>query len=333
VPGDSCYLLRVLTRVVDRTGHVWAELSWTGDRLERLVCGDLVVDGEVIDDPLLGPCHRAGATVMTALDWARPTTIPAIAAPGKLPPGTGGVALDVIARLARDAGVEALRYAGPYPTSALWRSLQRSFRSSASEDDFTASLLDRMAQASRDELPIDFQPAPHDRVWLGHGDHAELRDGLERVVLGGVVYERDGSPARLVEGRAEVWFGDRPWAHVATLSSEGALIEGPHPLPACTSDVVGKAFPPPLRHAIAELVAEAVPALLADDARRLTRERDLRWADLGARAAAATADAFVIHAAIWERIAPLGLARVALAIAEAVTPVVTHAVIAQLMPA
>lgn len=309
---------------------MWAELSWREGRLERLVADHLVVDGEVIDDPLLGPCHRAGDTVISALDWARPTTIPVIAAPGALPSGSGGIVLDVIARLARDAGVRSLRYAGPYPTPALWRSLQRSFRSTATEAEFTANLVERMATLARDEIAIDFHPAPHDRVWLGPRDHAELRDGLERVVLDGIAYERDGSPARLVEDRAEVWFGDRVWAHVAWLGRDGSLTDGPHPLPVCSSDVVDKSFPPPLREAIAELVADAVPAPLADDARRIVRERDLRWADLGARAAATRGEGFVIHAAIWERIAPLGLARVALAIAEAITPVVTHAVIASL---
>jgi hypothetical protein len=150
-------------------------------------------------------------------------------------------------------------------------------------------------------------------------------------VLGGTSYERDGSPARLVERddgiHAEVWFGDAPWADVATLAPDGASIAGPHPLPACTSYVVGKAFPPPLRAAIAELVAEAVSAPLAADAHRLLVERDLRWADLGARAAARDDAGFAVHAALWERIGPLGLARLALALAEALAPVVSSAVV------
>src|SRR6185369_8290223 len=101
------------------------------------------------------------------------------------------------------------------------------------------------------------------------------------------------------------WFGDAPWAHVATFASDGGLVDGPHPLPASTSDVLGVAFPPALAGALAELVADAVPAPLAADARRWLTARPIHWADLGARAAAATPGGFAVHAALWERIGPL----------------------------
>src|SRR5689334_12005621 len=101
--------------------------AWDGDRLVELrvphAGGDVVVDGAIARDPLLGDAHaiRAGAagTAMSALDWRRPSEIPTIAAPGRLPPGAGGALLDAIAVLAARAGVRALRYAGPYPTPAL----------------------------------------------------------------------------------------------------------------------------------------------------------------------------------------------------------------------
>ena len=315
-----------LVRIVDRTGHVWANLTWDGDRLERLEVPGACLLGEVITDPLLGPAHAIEHTTISAIDWSRPTEIPTLAAPGKLPPGAGGALLNTLAILAARAHVPALRYAGPYPTSALWRSLGRSFRCEGTEAAFIEDSIERMTLLARDPIPIDFVPAPHDRIAIPHG-HVELRAELERVTLDGVPYELDGSPARLVENRCEIWFGDTCWSHVATLDPDGTLLEGPHPIRRCTSDVVGKAFPPALVAAIAELVADAVPVLLGGAARELILARTLRWADLGARAAA-VGDELAVHAALWEQVGPLGLGRLALALAEALVPIVTTRVAA-----
>jgi hypothetical protein len=52
----------------------------------------------------------------------------------------------------------------------------------------------------------------------------------------------------------------------------------------------------------------------------------IAWADLGARAAAERPGGFAVHAALWDRIAPLGLARLALALAEALAPVVAASI-------
>lgn len=271
---------------------------------------------------------------MTALDWARPTEIPAIAAPARLPPGAGSAILNVVALLARSAGVAALRYAGPYPTSALWRSLARSFRCDADEAAFTAGALDRAVRVARDAIPIDFVPDPHERLAIPRG-FVELRGGIERAVLDRVGYEPGGSPARLVPGpdgadggrHCEIWFGDACYARVATLAPDGAVVAGPHPIPACTSPVLGRSFPLALQGALAELVGDAVPAPLAADARALCAAGTLAWADLGARAARELPDGFAVHAALWDRIAPLGLGRLALALAEALAPVVAAAVV------
>jgi hypothetical protein len=335
-----------LARVVDQTGREWARFAWVGDRLNSLEVPGARIDGVIVRDELLGDAHDivvdgAPVTRVSAVDWARPTEIPAIAAPGRLPAGSGATIINTLALLARHGGVPALRYAGPYPTSALWRTLARSFRTTATEDQFTADLVGRMARLARDPIAIDFAPAPFEQLAIvGHGDrtvrgHVELRDGIERVVLDGIAYEPGGSPARLVDARAptgtvaaELWFGDARYATIATLSPDGALVDGPHPIPACTSDVIGKVFPPPLVAAIAELVAESVPAPLAGDARAFLVARELRWADLGARVARADGERVELHAAIWQHVAPHGLGRLALALAEALVPVVTHAIVA-----
>ncbi|NVB80149.1 MAG: hypothetical protein HOV81_17275 [Kofleriaceae bacterium] len=300
--------------------------------MEPISVGGLVVHRDVVPHPLLGEAQLVEyegrtLTAMSPLDWERPTQIPTIAEPGRLPPGSGGALMNLIAERALAAGVYTLRYAGPYPTPALYRTLLRSFRTSADEATFTADVLGRAMRVARDELPIDFRPAPHRRVAHAHGV-SEVRDGLERTTIDGIAYERDGSPARLVEGAAEVWFGDALWARVARFTEDGLLVDGPHRIPPPSQDIVGREFPPQLRAALAELVAELVPSPLATDAAAMLAQREIVWADLGARAARAAAQRFEVHAALWERIAPLGLARVALALAEALAPVVTTTLLA-----
>lgn len=299
-----------------------------------LEIGRLRISRELISHPLLGRAHviehdGVAITAMSELDWEHPTEIPAIAAPGKLPPGEGARLLNAIAERARDAGVVALRYAGPYPTPALFRALARSFRTTGDEAAFTADLLGRAARLASEPIAIDFAPAPHVRVDHAHG-WSELRGGLERAVIDGASFEPDGSPGRLVNGAAEIWFGDAPYARIAQLAPDGTMLDGPHAPPALASSAIGRAFPAELRAAIAELVAEVVPAPLADAARAAVTERAIAWADLGTRAARRTDDGFALHAALWERIAPHGLARVALAIAEALAPVVTAEIVARL---
>jgi hypothetical protein len=290
----------------------------------RIEVGGISVICERVSHPLLGDAHvieHAGRpiTAMTAIDWDHPTRIPAIAAPGKLPPGAGSALLDELARRA----TRPLRYAGPYPTPGLYRALLRSFRASADEATFTKDLLQRAATLARSEIPVDFTPAPHTRIDNPHG-HAEVRDGVERVVIDGIAYEPAGSPARLDGLHAEVWFGDEPWARVATFDAAGALVSGPHAIPRADSKVLGTPFPPALLSALSSLVAELVPLALPVELRSVT------WADLGARAARRREQGYEVHVALWERLAPHGMARLALALAEALAPVVTLDLVRQL---
>jgi hypothetical protein len=362
------------------------------------------IDTSTVDDPLLGPAHvltcpDGRTTTMSAIDWSRPTTIPTVAAPGVLPPGAGGAIMNTIAERARAAGVRALRYAGRYPTAALFKTLLRSFRTSATEGEFTSHF--RLA-GEPVEIPIDFAPAPFTRIGNRYG-FVEMRDGqIERAVVDRVSYEIGGSPARLVEFahantdrdikgpntgrdiegpntgrdfegpntgrdfegpntgrdiegpntgrdigrpntdrdvsgldissrvRAQIWFGDTRYADVATFDASGALIDGPHPIPPSTSQVLGRVFPPALVVALAELIADVVPGPVAEDAKRFLTSKIVRWDDLGARAAMTRDGDIFVHAAIWDRIAPLGFPRLALALAEAIGPVVTIALVAEI---
>ena len=221
-----------------------------------------------------------------------------------------------------------LRYAGPYPTPALFRSLSRSFTTTATEDEFCADVMGRAARVAQDEIAIDFVPAPHERIAFARG-HVELREGLERAVIDGTAFTSDAGISRLVDGHAEIWFGDAPYARVASFAPDGALLDGPRAIPACASPTIGAAFPPALCGALAELVAEAVPPPLATDVAAMVATTPMVWADLGARAARFTGDRFELHAAMWDRIAPHGLGRLALALAEALAPIATTAVLAR----
>ena len=264
---------------------------------------------------------------MSAVDLESPTELPIIAEPAKLPPGAGAFLINRIAERAR----HPLRYAGPYPTPALYRALLRSFRASADETTFCDDVLGRALRLARDEVPVDFAPAPHVRVTFERG-FTEARDGVERAVIDGVSYEPDAPLARLVEHRAELWFGTVRYAHVATFARTGSLVDGPHAIAASTSAVIGQEFPPPLRAAIAELIAEVVPAPLVVAAREIVTRRTIIWSDLGARGARRTPTGFEVHAAIWQHVSPLGLAHVALALADVLAPVVAQAIVAELQP-
>jgi hypothetical protein len=326
-----------LVRIVDRTGQVWAELAWHGDALERLSVPGVTVRGTTLDDPLLGLAHPivdASGDVLTtvsAIDWARPVEIPAIAAPGRLPHDAGGAILNVLSQLAARTGVPALRYAGPYPTSALWHALARSFRTTGTEADFTRDLVDRMARLARDPIPIDFVPAPHERVVVASDAHVQLRDGVERFVWSGCRHCRlvAASPGDRAAAawHAEMWLGDRAVARIATLTADGTLLDGPHPVPPCESEVIGKTFPPALVAALAELISELVPPPLARAARRSLADSVIVWADLGGELARIGSARLEVHAALWIHVGPHGMARLALALAEALAPVVTRAVV------
>jgi hypothetical protein len=297
---------------------------------EDLRIPGVVVRRDVVSHPLLGAVNEIEhdgrvITVISALDWDDPSEIPIIADPARLPPGAGGILMNELARRAK----RPLRYAGPYPTPALYRALARSFRPSADERTFTRQVMSRALRVARDEVAVDFAPAPHERVENAQG-HVEIRDGIEGAVIAGTRFDRDGSVARIVDCRCEIWFGDACYAHIATLSPRGELLDGPHAPPPLESATIGRKFPGELRVALAELIAEAVPEPLAADARTMVAARPIAWADLGARAARRADVGFEVHAAIWERVAPHGLTRVALAIAEALAPVVTATLVSEL---
>jgi hypothetical protein len=307
----------------------------------------LSVDPDVVEHPLLGDAHlilHAGEpiTAMSAIDWQRPTQIPTIAEPRALPRGTGTLLINEIALRAQRAGVQTLRYAGPYPTPALFTSLSRSFRASAPEAVFTNDVLGRAMRLARDEVPVDFTPAPFERRKMPYGS-IDVRDGIERAVIDDVLFDREGvvgSVARLdldgdsaanplqVSGtHAVLAFGEAVWKTIATLAPDGTLVGEVRPIPPFTGNLIGKSFPLELKEQFAALVADAVPAPLAQDARSVILARPIVWADLGWRAAAIQDDGFALHAGWWVYLAPRGVQAFALAVSDALATVITQVIL------
>lgn len=315
-------------------GAVVAEIA--ADRLRISLTGvhdrPISVEPLASQHPVLGEVHaiRAGDSELArvaAVDWQRPARIPAIDAPARVPTGAGTTLLNVLALGGHAAG-RRLRYVGPYPTAALWASLHECFvaEAGATEARFTAGVLERALLGDVAEVPIDFVPAPFERVQVAPRAVVHLRDGVERLYLGGATWAPHAPVRRLLRDgdrlRAVLWLAGAEWAEVAALDGAGRLLDGPHPLPPVLSSVLGKAFPAALAGALGELIAADEPPLLAAAVREVVRDVPIVWGDPGADAARTLAGVLVVHAGLWERLAGASLTVLAEALAAALAPAI-----------
>jgi hypothetical protein len=176
-----------------------------------------------------GPDAVAPLTVAGAVDWGAIDHIPALAEPAALPPGAGAALLNLLAALAADQGRGPLRYRGPYPTEQLFWSLLESFRAPGPDAlaRFVAGAESTFAAGAPREAPLDWVPAPHERLRFADGLVVQLRDGVEKVTWAGRVYHRTEWPGfRRREHRVvrTVETGDGP-RYVAGLQALGRPIE------------------------------------------------------------------------------------------------------------
>jgi hypothetical protein len=149
-----------------RTG---AGARWgASDRLSRLG-----------DGPGWQPLEPVGE--FEAIRWSAISHVPPLADPARLPPGAGTAVLNLIAALARDQGTRRLRYRGPYPTEQLFTALLESFRFAPGGPAPLQAFMDGA---------LDWSPAPHERVFEPEGLCVQLRDGIDKAVLGGRAYYR-----------------------------------------------------------------------------------------------------------------------------------------------
>jgi hypothetical protein len=196
---------------LDPAGHVTLALRRSGAG-ELLHLGGPTPNGEWVGilpggatHPLWGPSDRIvrGArpdasaealTVSGALDWDAITAIPPLAEPARLPSGAGTTLLNALAALAADQGAPTLRYRGPFATEQLFWALLESFRyPTAADDPLEAFLHDAeaaFAAGDSREAPLDWIPAPHERVFRDGGVYVQLRDGIEKVGWEGRFYYR-----------------------------------------------------------------------------------------------------------------------------------------------
>src|SRR5262249_15452244 len=120
--------------------------------------------------------------------------VPPLADPTRLPPGAGTAILNLIAGLAADQAAGPLRYRGPFATEQLFWALADSFRFDPTEPDPLGRFLDGAEAAflggALREAPLDWTPAPHERLLLEGGVAVQLRDGVEKVGWEARIYER-----------------------------------------------------------------------------------------------------------------------------------------------
>jgi hypothetical protein len=236
-------------------------------------------------------------TVSAAVDWDRIEAIPALADPTRLPPGAGSAILNLLASLAADQGAARLRYRGPYATEQLFWTLAESFRFDAAEPDPLGAFLDGaeaafLAGALR-EAPLDWTPAPHERLWLDDGLYVQRRDGVEKVAWEGRTYyrtewqglgRREHRAVRAIavpEGRRHFVAGlvalGRPLEDHLVFDENGAPVDRVAPDAAAAPLDAATPLAPPWREALASLVPLDATPLLAPALAATWPTFDVAW--------------------------------------------------------
>lgn len=252
---------------------------------------------DAADHPILGRCDVVESpdgrrlALGSRVDWRRPMQIPALDRPGALPRGAGTAILNLLAWQAHRANTGPLRYAGPYPSLSLWRSLQASFTVDEPAHDaqarFLADAQGRALAGTRGEIPVDFHPHPHAWHWPAPRICAQQRAGrLERVYIDGYPFDRGGDGPRRLDARGEtlvavVALGDALWCERLTLSPTGQPRTPLQPLPPAPPPLVGTPLPEPVVEVLGEVLVAQAPRLLAPAMRRQLATLRMQWGDPG----------------------------------------------------
>ncbi len=231
-------------------------------------------------------------TTFEGLDYARVDRIPPLAEPRRLGAGAGTALLDLLAGLLKDQGTARVRYVGPYPTEQLFTALLESFRYDASATSagsgappppgVPANLpLERFLAGE----PVDWLPAPHERHEVAPGVWAQLRHGLEKVVVDGAAfYRRQWQDVARVEPRVlreegeraicSLWALGQPIEDRLVLDRSGEVLSRPAPL----ADARAPApLPPVWRPALAALIARESAPPLAEAIAEVVAGLSLEW--------------------------------------------------------
>jgi hypothetical protein len=260
------------------------------------------------DHPLWGPSDRIvrapaldhppeTLTACGAVRWDAIEAIPPLAEPARLPPGAGTTLLNVLASLAADQGAPALRYRGPFPTEQLFWALAECFRYDAgTPDPLDAFLHDAeaaFATGESREAPLDWIPAPYERLFHADGIYVQLRDGVEKVWWEGRAYYRpdwQGLSRREHRVLRPMAGPDGQPRHVAALEALGHRLED-HLVLDARGEVVGRPaldapdpgpaadvpLPAIWREALAALLPLAATPLLAPAIAAVWPGFDVAW--------------------------------------------------------
>jgi hypothetical protein len=322
---------------LDRSAHVMETLDWGSDGKLRRARVRLPDGGWVEVRPgtathvLLGaadavaliPATGGDPTPLTVggtLDWAAIDHLPALDRPGALPPGGGSALLTLISGLITDqqlAGAQRspvpVRYRGPYPTRALFDRLLMAFRPRGeldqARDAFTAGAESIALSGQATEPPVDFVPAPAERLLAAPGTLACLRDGIEEVVDGGRVYARDDPLVTLWAGRedlilAGLAFLGEPLEEHLIFDPEGDLvarIDDRIAGDAEGDDVLEAAFDERWRQALAALLVAESATLLARPLLDLALTMPIAWGATDGRWVESRDGGLVVHGALPRR--------------------------------
>jgi hypothetical protein len=192
-----------LVSEVDRHGALLTLAEWDGAgrlgwaRVRTPDGGWIGIEPGAAESPLWGRSDRIWRldprppyaplrpiTIFQSVDYGGLAFIPPLAEPARLPPGAGTAVLNFLASLLADQGAPRVRYRGPYPTEQLFTALLESFR----YDPAVLSPLTEFVSAT--DSPLDWMPAPHERLFTPAGAYVQLREGVEKVVFEGRAYYR-----------------------------------------------------------------------------------------------------------------------------------------------
>lgn len=322
---------------LDRTGHVMEALDWQLDgrlgraRIRLAGGGWLEVRPRAATHAIFGAADSIVAraprsaessaepepislTVAGALDWAAIDHLPPLDRPGALPPGGGSALLTLIAGLLADEERKTVRYRGPYPTRALFDRLLTAFRPRASDVDAARDTFIAEAEATAlagltVEPPIDFEPAPPERLLLAEGTLAHVRDGIEELIDLGRLYAVRDPLTTIWAGRsglavAGLAFLGEPLEEHLVLDPLGDLVariddritgedEG--------EEVIERPLDERWRRALAALLVAESATLLARPLLDLILRAPIAWGATDGRWVMAHAGGWLVHGALPAR--------------------------------
>lgn len=220
-------------------------------------------------------------TVFEAIDWTRVDRIVPGAEPARLPPGAAPAVFNLVATLAAAQGAGALRYAGPYPSEALFLGLLEAFR-------YVPETEDPLGAFQRGELA--WAPAPHEPLFAADDLYVQLRGRIEKIVWRGSAYHRPDwqgvvrhAPRRVRDAddgvRCGLWALGQPLADHLVLAPDGEL-RAILAMPAAAGGPVLPAPPEVWPGVVAAVVARSA-APLAASIRAVAAGLGLRWSALG----------------------------------------------------